>query len=65
MLSDSVVVDLRNLSTYERVGSGPVVEVGAGLKLGPLYWALWTDAGLAFPGGTCPNVGVAGLTLGT
>ena len=43
--------------------SGGVVTVGAGATLGEVYGALDED-GLAIPGGTCPSVGVAGLTLG-
>jgi FAD/FMN-containing dehydrogenase len=43
--------------------SGGVATVGAGARLGEVYDAL-QDHGLAIPGGTCPTVGVAGLTLG-
>ena len=43
--------------------SGEVVTVGAGARLGRVYEALDAD-GLAIPAGTCPSVGVAGLTLG-
>ena len=37
--------------------------VGAGARLGEVYEAL-QDHDLTIPGGTCPPVGVAGLTLG-
>jgi FAD/FMN-containing dehydrogenase len=40
-----------------------VATVGAGARLGEVYEAL-QDHDLAIPGGTCPPVGVAGLTLG-
>ncbi|HJU01940.1 MAG TPA: FAD-binding oxidoreductase, partial [Actinomycetes bacterium] len=40
-----------------------VATVGAGARLGEVYEALQAH-GLAIPGGTCPPVGVAGLTLG-
>lgn len=43
--------------------SGGLVTVGAGATLGEVYGALDEHA-LAIPGGTCPPVGVAGLTLG-
>src|SRR4029450_6257156 len=43
--------------------SGDLAVVGAGARLGEVYDAL-QDHGLAIPGGTCPTVGVAGLTLG-
>ena len=43
--------------------SGGLVIVGAGATLGEVYGALG-EHGLAIPGGTCPPVGVCGLTLG-
>lgn len=43
--------------------SGGIVIVGAGATLGEVYRAL-EEHGLAIPGGTCPPVGVCGLTLG-
>jgi FAD/FMN-containing dehydrogenase len=43
--------------------SGGVATVGAGARLGDVYGAL-QEHGLAIPAGTCPDVGVAGLTLG-
>jgi FAD/FMN-containing dehydrogenase len=43
--------------------SGGVATVGAGARLGEVYDALQEEM-LAVPAGTCPSVGVAGLTLG-
>jgi hypothetical protein len=43
--------------------SGGFATIGAGARLGEVYAAL-QEHGLAIPGGTCPDVGVAGLTLG-
>ncbi len=43
--------------------SGDVVTVGAGATSGEVYEAL-QEHGLAIPAGTCPTVGVAGVTLG-
>jgi FAD/FMN-containing dehydrogenase len=43
--------------------SGGVATVGAGARLGEVYETL-QGHGLAIPAGTCPSVGVAGLTLG-
>src|SRR5919108_499164 len=43
--------------------SGGVATVGAGARLGEVYEGL-QEHGLAIPAGTCPTVGVAGLTLG-
>jgi FAD/FMN-containing dehydrogenase len=52
------VTPLRSVSV-----SGGVATVGAGTRLGEVYEAL-QEHGLAIPAGTCPDVGVAGLTLG-
>jgi FAD/FMN-containing dehydrogenase len=43
--------------------AGGVATVGAGARLGEVYEAL-EEHDLTIPGGTCPPVGVAGLTLG-
>ena len=43
--------------------SGDLVTADAGATLGEVYEALDEHA-LAIPGGTCPSVGVSGLTLG-
>ena len=42
---------------------GAVARIGAGASLGDVYEALH-EYGLAIPAGTCPSVGIAGLTLG-
>src|SRR5262245_8588341 len=42
---------------------GDVATIGAGARLGEIYGSLQAH-GLAIPGGTCPRVGIAGLTLG-
>ena len=56
-----LVIDTRKLSTI--TWSGTDVIVGAGVKLGHLYPALAAN-GRALPGGSCPTVGVTGLTHG-
>jgi len=56
-----VVIDVAPMHAV-RVAEG-VAAVGAGARLGDLYEALQTE-GLTIPGGTCPDVGIAGLTLG-
>jgi FAD/FMN-containing dehydrogenase len=42
---------------------GAVARIGVGASLGDVYEALH-EHGLAIPAGTCPPVGIAGLTLG-
>jgi FAD/FMN-containing dehydrogenase len=43
--------------------SGGVARIGAGARLGNVYEAL-QEQHVTIPGGTCPPVGIAGLTLG-
>lgn len=63
VLTDGVVVDLtEGFNTYEAVGDD-IVVAGSGIRLGPLYFQAWKDD-LAFPGGVCPHVGLAGLSMG-
>jgi FAD/FMN-containing dehydrogenase len=59
--SHRVVLDVGPMGSVS-VSDG-VARVGAGTRLGDLYQAL-RPHGLTVPGGTCPGVGIAGLTLG-
>ncbi|MFJ1762066.1 FAD-dependent oxidoreductase [Amycolatopsis sp. NPDC088138] len=56
-----VVIDLSGLKKVDVQGSKAVI--GAGAKLKDVYAALGA-AGRALPAGSCPTVGIAGLTLG-
>ena len=56
-----LVVDLRKLDTV-RV-SGSAARVGAGVRLAPLYAEL-ARRGQALAAGSCPTVGLSGMTLG-
>jgi FAD/FMN-containing dehydrogenase len=56
-----VVIDVSPMRSVSV--SGGLATVGAGARLGVVYDALQSH-GLAIPAGTCPSVGVAGLTLG-
>jgi len=60
-VSRGVVVDVSPMDAVS--ASGGVATVGAGTRLGRVYETL-EEHGLAIPAGTCPSVGVAGLTLG-
>jgi hypothetical protein len=60
--SGGLVVDVGRLSTVDVRGDGTAV-VGAGARLIDVYTAL-AAAGRCLPGGSCPTVGIAGLTLG-
>ncbi|MFB7919030.1 FAD-binding oxidoreductase [Streptomyces sp. NPDC056061] len=53
-----LVIDVSSLSRVERNGT-----IGAGAKLIDVYQGL-ARHGLTIPGGSCPTVGISGLTLG-
>lgn len=53
-----LVLDVSSLSRVERNGT-----IGAGAKLVDIYQGL-ARHGLTIPGGSCPTVGISGLTLG-
>ncbi|WP_037305058.1 FAD-binding oxidoreductase [Amycolatopsis orientalis] len=57
-----LIVDLSRLSSVEILPGGRAA-IGAGAVLGQVYEAL-AAAGRALPAGSCPAVGIAGLTLG-
>lgn len=57
-----LVVDLSGMNTVEVRADGTAV-IGAGARLIDVYAGL-AQAGRALPGGSCPTVGIAGLTLG-
>ena len=60
-VSRGVVVDVSPMDSVSVAGG--VVTVGAGARLGRVYD--WLEGhSLALPAGTCPLVGVSGLTLG-
>ncbi|MFC7916249.1 FAD-binding oxidoreductase [Streptomyces sp. NPDC057386] len=58
---DRLIVDVSALSTVRASGTSAVV--GAGAKLIDVYRAL-AAKGTTIPAGSCPTVGVSGLTLG-
>ncbi|MDH6576188.1 FAD-binding oxidoreductase [Kitasatospora sp. MAP5-34] len=57
-----LVMDLRAMAQVQ-VRSDGTVQVGAGARLIEVYAAL-AQAGRLLPAGSCPTVGVSGLTLG-
>lgn len=59
---NALVVDLSGLSNVQ-VNPDGSTEIGAGARLIDVYTAL-AGAGRCLPAGTCPSVGIAGLTLG-
>jgi FAD/FMN-containing dehydrogenase len=61
--SSSVVIDTRPMRKVTIDSAAKTAAVGAGASLGDVYVAAGAH-GLAFPGGSCPTVGVAGHVLG-
>jgi FAD/FMN-containing dehydrogenase len=56
-----IVIDLGPMNSVAVAGG--IARVGAGTRIGELCETL-DEHGMAVPAGTCPSVGVAGLTLG-
>jgi FAD/FMN-containing dehydrogenase len=59
--STGLIIDVENLKGVQV--SGTTANVGAGTRLVDFYGGLAAH-GRAVPGGSCPTVGIAGLTLG-
>ncbi|GAA3538611.1 FAD-binding oxidoreductase [Amycolatopsis ultiminotia] len=58
---NGLVIDVGGMSAVDV--QGEQVVIGAGAQLGDVYSAL-AKAGRCLPAGSCPTVGIAGLTLG-
>jgi FAD/FMN-containing dehydrogenase len=58
-----MVLDVTRMNTINVNAGAGTVSVGGGTRLIDIYAAL-TQQGLILPAGSCPSVGVAGLTLG-
>ncbi|KAF9089595.1 hypothetical protein BGX29_000464 [Mortierella sp. GBA35] len=58
----SLVIDLSGLSSV--VVTGSKAKIGSGIRLGPLYLALFNQGGWTLNAGTCPSVGIGGHALG-
>ena len=60
--SNGLVIDLSSLCAVRATTDG-TVRIGAGARLADVYAALGR-MGRCLPGGSCPTVGIGGLTLG-
>ena len=58
-----LIVNLTRLNAIKVASDATTVQVGAGNRLIDMYTSL-ADRGLTVPGGSCPTVGVGGLSLG-
>ena len=62
-LDDGVVIDVTDMDGVTVSDDRKTAVIGAGGRLIDIYSALSAE-GFAIPGGTCPPVGISGLTLG-
>src|SRR3954467_14147836 len=60
---DGLVVDVSRLSSVDVDAGAERARLGAGTTVLPTYRALWPHR-RAISGGTCPTVGITGLTAG-
>jgi FAD/FMN-containing dehydrogenase len=63
VVDDGLVIDVGGLNTVAVDASRGEAVIGAGVCLLDCYRRLW-EHGVTIPAGTCPTVGIAGLTLG-
>jgi hypothetical protein len=61
--ADGIVLDLRGLKTISVDRGAGTATVGAGAQLIDVYTALAAH-GATIPAGSCPSVGISGVTLG-
>jgi len=62
LIDGGLVIDVSRLLMMQIDHENGTVQIGAGFRLLPLYEALWNQK-VTLPGGTCPTVGISGLTL--
>ena len=58
-----LLVDMSRLASVTVAADGRAA-IGAGATLGAVYSRLWAAGQRTIPAGSCPTVGIAGLTLG-
>ena len=62
--STGLLIDVSALNQVSLSADNAAVRIGAGALLIDIYQQLFDQAKVAIPGGTCPLVGIAGLTQG-
>ncbi|MCL4521388.1 MAG: FAD-dependent oxidoreductase [Firmicutes bacterium] len=64
LLNRGLVIDVSALHFIHREESTGLWHMGPGATLLDVYQTLWNQAHMTIPGGSCPTVGLSGLTLG-
>jgi FAD/FMN-containing dehydrogenase len=62
-IDDGIVIDVTDMNQVSVSSDRKTAVIGAGSRLGDIYSARSAE-GLTIPAGTCPRVGISGLTLG-
>lgn len=63
LVNGGLIIDVSRLQNLKINKEDGTAQIGAGVRLLPLYEALWNQR-VTIPCGTCPTVGISGLTLG-
>ncbi len=62
--STGLIIDISAMNQVTLSPDNQAVRIGAGAQLIDIYRQMFDEAKVAIPGGTCPLVGIAGLTQG-
>lgn len=62
-IEEGIVIDVSEINTISANSDRTVAVIGSGGHLGDVYSRLF-QLGVTIPAGTCPGVGISGLTLG-
>jgi hypothetical protein len=60
---DGLVIDVTRMASVSANATSAAATIGSGARLVDVYAGL-ASAGVALPAGSCPTVGISGLTLG-
>ena len=63
-LPNNIIINFGKLNHIHVNVHDKIVKIGPGARLGPIYYKLYQHEKHTIPGGSCPWVGIGGLTLG-
>ncbi|CAF1145427.1 unnamed protein product [Adineta ricciae] len=61
---NNIIINFGKLNHIHVNVHDKIVKIGPGARLGPIYYKLYQNEKHTIPGGSCPWVGIGGLTLG-